>query len=182
MAGARAWVAIAAAAVVAGCAASGRGGAIGSSNAPAGGGSGALGLDGGLEGGVGPSPVPSDFRTSMTRENAARFVSQGHAGGRWDADVYANRIGAEALAANRGPVPTGALFVEEHFERGDAGAGPMMLMEKRAPGYDPAHGDWRYVAIGARGAVVKDGAVESCAECHGDAPRDHLFRVGGVTQ
>lgn len=182
MPGARAWAAIAAVAVGTGCAAIGRGGAIGSSNAPAGGASGALGADAGLEGGFGVSPVPGDFRTSMTRVSAARFVSQGHAGGRWEADVYANRAGAEALAADRGPVPTGALFIEEHFERGDAGAGPIMLMEKRAPGYDAAHGDWRYVAVGARGAVVKDGAVESCAECHGEAPRDHVFRVSGGTQ
>jgi hypothetical protein len=172
----RAWVALVVALAGVGCAASGRGGAIGASSAPAGGGP-TPGGDAGTEGGVGVNPIPSDFRTSLTRVGAARFSSQGHAGGRWDVDVYANRAGAEALGGDHTPAPTGALFVEEHFEKGDAGAGPIMLMEKEAPGYDAAHGDWRYVVVGARGGVVKDGPVESCAECHGDAPRDHVFRV-----
>jgi hypothetical protein len=57
-----------------------------------------------------------------------------------------------------------------------------MMMEKRAPGFDPPHGDWRYVVVGAHGDVVKDGVVESCAGCHGDAPRDHVFRVGDATR
>jgi hypothetical protein len=105
--------------------------------------------------------------------SAARFFSRGHAGGRWDADVYANDAGAEALRA--GTAAPGARLVEEHFERADGGAGPIMMMEKRAPGFDAEHGDWRYVAVGARGDVVKDGPIESCAGCHGDAPRDHLF-------
>jgi hypothetical protein len=172
----RAWVVVAAALAGVGCAAGGRGGAIGASSSPTGGGAGPS-IDAGIEGGVGVSPIPSDFRTSLTRVSAARFSSQGHAGGRWDVDVYANRAGAEALGGDHAPAPTGALLVEEHFEKGDAGPGPIMLMEKEAPGYDAPHGDWRYVVVGARGAVVKDGAVESCAECHGDAPRDHVFRV-----
>jgi hypothetical protein len=113
----------------------------------------------------------------MTRVSGARFLSKGHAGGRWDADVYANRAGAEALGAPDRPIPVGAVYVEEHFEKGDAGAGPMMMMEKRAAGFDAERGDWRYVVVGARGDVVKDGVVESCAGCHGDAPRDHVFRL-----
>jgi hypothetical protein len=51
------------------------------------------------------------------------------------------------------------------------------MMEKRAAGFDPARGDWRYVAVGSNGEVAGDGAIESCAGCHGDAPHDHLFRV-----
>jgi len=132
--------------------------------------------------GVGPAlnPVPADFRTSMTHLSAARFLSRGHAGGRWDAEVYADPAGADALRGEHWPVPVGARFVEEHFERSDAGAGPVMMMEKRPPGYDAARGDWRYVAVTARGEVVKDGILESCAGCHGEAPGDHVFRMGGA--
>ena len=140
-------------------------------------------VDGGAEGG-GPlaSPVPADFRTSMTRLTAGRVLSKGHAGGRWDVEVFADPAGAEALLRERWPVPVGARFVEEHFERNDAGAGPIMMMEKRAAGFDPARGDWRYVAIGTRGDVVKDGVIEGCAGCHGEAPGDHVFRVGEPKQ
>jgi hypothetical protein len=132
------------------------------------------------DGGAAPvaSPVPSDFRTAMTKVNGARFLSRGHAGGRWDVDVYADDAGTSALATELGPVPAGARFVEEHFERADGGAGPIMMMEKRPAGFDAAHGDWRYVAVSSRGEVVADGPVASCAACHGDAPHDHLFRAG----
>jgi len=63
----------------------------------------------------------------------------------------------------------------EHFEHDKPG--PVMAMEKRPPGYDAEHGDWRYVVVGTAGDIVMDGPVESCAGCHGDAPRDHLFAI-----
>jgi hypothetical protein len=113
----------------------------------------------------------------MARLNTTRFTSRGHAGGRWDVDVYANRAGADALAAGGRVVGVGSVYVEEHFEKGDGGAGPIMMMEKRAPGFDAEHGDWRYVVVGSRGNVLKDGVEASCAGCHGDAPGDHVFRV-----
>jgi hypothetical protein len=124
------------------------------------------------------SPIPSDFRTSMSRANATRFLSKGHAGGRWEADVYGTSSAQATLRVDRGVVPVGTRFIEEHFERGDAGAGPLFMMEKKSAGFDAARGNWRYVAVGASGEVAGDGVIESCAGCHGDAPHDHLFRVG----
>ena len=160
------------------CGGAARGPAIGSSNASTGAGTMTL-PDGGSAAAPPLSPLPLDFRTSMTKVNPSRFLSRGHAGGRWDVDVYADPAGAEALRGEKWPVSVGARFVEEHFERSDGGAGPVMMIEKRPPGYDPARGDWRYVAVGSHGDVVKDGIVESCAGCHGEAPGDHVFRVGG---
>jgi len=125
----------------------------------------------------GANPIPSDFRSALAHVNTARFVSKGHAGGRWEADVYASAGAVQALRGELATVAVGTRFVEEQFERGDAGSGPVFMMEKRAAGFDPAHGDWRYVAVGASGEVAGDGIIESCAGCHGDAPHDHLFRV-----
>ena len=166
-------------ALACGCAPHEGTGTIGSSSAPGGGSLAVPTSDGGAPRGAASSPIPSDFRTAMTHVNGARFLSRGHAGGRWDADVYADQAAATTLAGAPGAatVSPGQRFVEEHFERGDGGAGPIMMMEKRPPGFDPEHGDWRYVVVGSRGDVVKDGKVESCAGCHGDAPGDHVFRV-----
>ncbi len=169
---------IVAGAALAACGGGARGPVVGSSSAATGGGSTIL-ADGGTAAAPPLNPVPADFRTSLTRVSTTRFPSRGHASGRWDVDVYADPAGAEALRGEHWPVPVGARFVEEHFERGDGGAGPVMMMEKRPPGFDSARGDWRYVAVGTRGEVVKDGIVESCAGCHGEAPGDHVFRVGG---
>jgi hypothetical protein len=124
--------------------------------------------------------IPPDFRESMTKVNHARLVSNGHAAGRFEVDVYANELGKEALAKEHGEVPAGARFVEEHFERAGASAGKtaaIMMLEKRERGFDAARGDWRYVVVGSTGELVKEGVIESCAGCHGDAPHDHLFRV-----
>jgi hypothetical protein len=55
-----------------------------------------------------------------------------------------------------------------------------MVMEKRAKGYAPEHGDWRWTVVGAGGQLVKDGIVESCVGCHDDAPMDGMFPIVDV--
>lgn len=122
--------------------------------------------------------LPADYRARFAKVNKARFVSSGHAAGRWELDVYANELAERALAARARDVPIGAVVVAEHFERGsDAGVGPIMVMEKRRPGFSPDHGDWRFVVVGASGRLVKEGAIESCAGCHDDAPMDGMFPI-----
>jgi hypothetical protein len=108
------------------------------------------------------------------------MISQGHAAGRWEVDLFANEEGAKALASRSHQVPVGAVVVEEHFERtaeGRGAAGPILMMEKRPPGFAPAHGDWRSVVVGSQGQLVKDGSVDSCAGCHDDSPMDGFFPV-----
>jgi hypothetical protein len=150
---------------------------VGTSDRPAGGGSGGRGLrDAGAIDGA--SALPTDYHANFTKVNKARFVSLGHATGRWDVDVYANELALQALATRTRDVGVGAVIVEEHFEKsGGGGAGPVMVMEKRAKGYSSDHGDWRYTVVGAAGQLVKDGPVASCAGCHDDAPADGLFPI-----
>jgi hypothetical protein len=104
----------------------------------------------------------------------------GHAGGRFEIDVYANELGKRALDEHA-PAAEGAAFAVEHTERASTPRpGPLMLMEKEAKGYAPARGDWRYVAVTASGAVALDGAETSCADCHDEAPVDRIFPIGVV--
>lgn len=149
---------------------------VGVSDRPSGGATPKQVRDGGpLEG---AAALPADYRTKFTKVNKAKLVSTGHASGRWDIDVWANEPAQKALAARSRDVPVGAIVVQEHFEKsGAGGAGPIMVMEKRAKGFAPEHGDWRYTVIGASGQLVKDGPVESCAGCHDDAPMDGLFPI-----
>lgn len=125
----------------------------------------------------GAGSLPAGYRTTFVKLNRSRFVSQGHASGRWEVDVYANEAAQKAIAARAREVPVGAVVVEEHFERTDKAAGPVMVMEKREKGYAPDHGDWRWAIVGSQGQLVKDGVVESCAGCHDDAPMDGLFPI-----
>lgn len=153
----------------------GSGAPIGTSDrVPAGGGAKDV-RDAGLVDGAGS--LPAGYRTTFTKVNRARFVSQGHATGRWEVDVYANEAAQKALAARAREVPVGAVVVQEHYERTDNAAGPVMVMEKREKGYAPEHGDWRWAVVGSQGQLVRDGVVASCAGCHDDAPMDGLFPI-----
>jgi hypothetical protein len=145
-----------------------------STRAPAGGGATPI-KDAGLVDGAGSLPV--GYRTTFAKVNKARFVSQGHAAGRWEVDVYANEVAQKALAARAREVPPGAVVVQEHFEKTDKAAGPVMVMEKKEKGFSADHGDWRWAVVGSQGQLVRDGVVESCAGCHDDAPMDGLFPI-----
>ena len=155
---------------------------VGASDRPAGGAIARGTRDGGAIDGT--PALPADYHTNFTKVNKARFVSSGHASGRWDVDVYANEPALRALATRTRDAPVGTIIVEEHFEKSSAGGnmasggrGPVMVMEKRAKGFSPDHGDWRYTVVGSAGQLVKDGVVDSCAGCHDDAPTDGLFPI-----
>jgi len=126
----------------------------------------------------GAAALPAGYRQTFTKINEARFVSRGHAPGRWEVDVWANEIAAKALAERAREVPAGAVVVQEHYERSEGNApGPVMVMEKLPPGSSPEHGDWRWVVVGSSGQLVQEGVIESCAGCHDDAPMDGLFPI-----
>lgn len=125
----------------------------------------------------GPSDLPAQFRTTYTKLNATPFVSMGHAGGRWEAEVYRSTAGTATE-----PLPIGARLVMEHFERAGSPTaserrGPLFVIEKMPAGYAPEHGDLRYVVVSSAGQTKLDGADPSCAGCHDDAPKERLFAL-----
>lgn len=135
-------------------------------------------VDAGVEAGPSVSPELASYKTTMQKLTAARVPSVGHASGRWDIDVWCNESGCDALTKGVAP-KEGAAFAVEHTERAATPIpGPVYFMEKKAPGYAPTHGDFRYVVVGARGGLVFDGPGGMCAECHDEAPRERLFPVG----
>lgn len=154
----------------------GGGPAVGVSDRPSGGRTTSDAAAGAIDG---AASLPYSYRTSFAKVNKARFVSSGHASGRWEVDVWANELAQKALAARSREVPVGAIVVAEHFERSspERPRGPVMVMEKRAPGFAQEHGDWRWAVVGSQGQLVSDGVIESCAGCHDDAPMDGLFPI-----
>ena len=85
-------------------------------------------------------------------------------------------------------MPEGSVLAKDSFEvttRGDVVTGPLALMEKMEPGFDPESRDWRYTMIMPDGSVFGttkgegSARVEFCAECHraGGGEDDHLFFV-----
>lgn len=83
---------------------------------------------------------------------------------------YMNDVAAAALAGFSGEFPDGSILVKEQYA--DA-AGTTLnghtVMWKRA-GFDPAHGDWYWVAFTGTGeTTVHNGMAAYCYDCHAAA-------------
>ena len=118
------------------------------------------------------------------RYNRVPYLSATHG------DHYVNNY-ANSLAVRYGEAvsqPEGTVLAKDSFtvtRDGDVYSGPLVLMEKMAPGFSPEGNDWRYTMIMPDGSLLGvTGGVEAaqvgyCRECHVTAPagHDHLFFV-----
>jgi hypothetical protein len=122
------------------------------------------------------------------------FQSRDH-GNRW-VEVYVNAIGATEYLSGA-PIPVGTIVVKTSWQddHGEPGvAGPIFVMEKRAPGYWPERDDW-YFAIHWADPPAEDAAkfggafywrgksprAAYCWECH-DLYDRHLGGLVSSTQ
>lgn len=141
----------------------------------------------------GPLEVGADY-ASYVKMNTAPVASETH-GGRL-VDTYVNGVGAGAYLDPDAAIPVGTVIVKTSMEvragQVTGEAGPIFVMEKRAAGFDPDHGDWAYAIHWAappeRWAAKLGGPiywrspshkVGYCVECHdnydrnlGDVPGD----------
>jgi hypothetical protein len=65
------------------------------------------------------------------------------------------------------------LLLSEHDAPSDPG--PILVMQKRSPGYDPEHGDWYFAFLTKELRVMREGKLTDCATCHDMAKHDHVF-------
>lgn len=95
--------------------------------------------------------------------------------------VFMNEPAARVFAARRGTYPVGSVIVK-HKTLGYAmppPAGPVSHgvggMVKRAPGFDPEHGDWEYFYF-EDPAKIESGRIGTCVQCHDGAKNtDYVF-------
>ena len=131
-------------------------------------------------------PYTEIYRT-WRRYNTTPYLSATH-GNRY-VNNYANeRANAYGKAEQAGTLPEGSVLAKDSFEvtdRGDVLTGPLGLMEKMVPGFNPEGRDWRYTMIMPDGTLFgttkgeNSERVEFCMDCHiaaGD-DQDHLFFV-----
>ena len=81
-------------------------------------------------------------------------------------------------------MPVGAILAKDSFVvggDGSVGRGPLFLMEKMEPGFNPDSDDWRYSMIMPDGNLfgvtngTNSNAVAFCITCHVVAPVDHMY-------
>jgi len=106
-----------------------------------------------------------------------RRVRSEHLSGELEGEVLAGPAGGTyPVLGPRSALAPGATLVERLFDpHGGAEPAAYFVMVKRAPGYDPAGGDWEYLVLGAAGRVEDRGKLPLCARCHAEAPHDRLF-------
>ncbi|EYF05222.1 Hypothetical protein CAP_3587 [Chondromyces apiculatus DSM 436] len=64
-----------------------------------------------------------------------------------------------------------------HYAAGAPAPTAVLVMEKRAPGYDPEGGDWEYLLVTPAGGIASRGRLLPCQRCHAEALHDHVFGV-----
>ncbi len=128
-----------------------------------------------------PLQVGGDY-LHYTKLTPEPFLSAVH--GNRLVNVYVTPSAAQAYLSG-GEMPINAIVVKDSFENvnGQPGpAGPIFVMQKRAPGYAPEHGDWYYGLYWAQpngkilAAQGKDPGVGYCINCHDSYNR----QLGGL--
>jgi class 3 adenylate cyclase len=124
---------------------------------------------------------------SWRRYNTTPYLSATH-GNRYVSNYANAQARAYGMAEQAGTLPEGSVLAKDSFEvtdRGDVLSGPLGLMEKMKPGFNPEGRDWRYTMIMPGGTLFgttngeNSERVEFCMDCHiaaGD-DQDHLFFV-----
>lgn len=93
------------------------------------------------------------------------------------AKYYANTVAVPALRGARGLMPVNSIVVKEKLRGWDVPPVAYAAMIKRAPGYDPANGDWEYSYVSLpNGKRFENGNLGNCRECHQKRKsQDYLF-------
>jgi len=111
------------------------------------------------------------------------FLQSIHGDGRYLQD-WANPLAAQALVSHAPTFPAGAVIVKEKYAGPKAVKPDLVaigLMIKRAPGFDPAHGDWDYAYYEpALGIVQTEEQSTYCATCHAGAAATDFVYVDGL--
>jgi hypothetical protein len=83
--------------------------------------------------------------------------------------VYVNELGREAMLSELKPTfAVGSVIVKEKLSREKAGEPELLtVMIKRERGFNPAVGDWEFMATDGTGTKADArGRLESCQACH----------------
>lgn len=93
--------------------------------------------------------------------------------------VYANELAHEAIASDgQAKFPVGSIIVREKLASADAARPELVVvMIKRAAGFNPSGGDWEFITADGTLAKVRERQKKgSCLDCHSSqADRDFVF-------
>lgn len=112
-------------------------------------------------------PSPRKSRTKDTNESDANSFGV----------VYVNDVGREAMQSERrAKFPVGSIIVRERLARiEDVQPQHLVVMIKRAAGFNPAGGDWEFLTVDGQVSKIRERQKKgSCLDCH-SSQRDADF-------
>jgi Cytochrome P460 len=125
-----------------------------------------------------PEPINVSGPIAVACSSTVIAAERQRAGPHFDTPVnlYADELARKAIDDKAALFPRGAVIVKEKLADGKMTAVGGMV--KRAPGYDPANGDWEYFYAAQSGGFAT-GRLDHCVACHAKATAtDHVFPVG----
>ncbi|MFO0455850.1 MAG: cytochrome P460 family protein [Planctomycetota bacterium] len=93
--------------------------------------------------------------------------------------VYVSPSAKETMLLGKGTYPEGSLVIKAKLASVDSQTPELFtVMQKMPAGYDPQHGDWKYVVVdGSTFRQLASGRIDSCKSCH-----DHFSETDYVTR
>lgn len=99
-----------------------------------------------------------------------RFVSRGHANGRFSVEVVASPRARDAYTTlvPGTELPVASVIAKRHF-RSDGSTGPVYAMRKSTKR------EWEFLVLRPDGLIERRGSLPLCRRCHSEAVADSLF-------
>jgi hypothetical protein len=94
--------------------------------------------------------------------------------------VYVSPAAKETMLSGKGTYPEGSLVIKAKLASAESPTPELFtVMQKMPAGYDPQHGDWKYVVVdGSTFRQLASGRIDSCKSCHDQyAETDYVTRL-----
>lgn len=90
------------------------------------------------------------------------------------ARIFINEPVEQALDADVGQLPDGAIIVKEQVGQSDSDKAEALTIMWKVDGFDPQNNDWFWADIKPDGTVMAEGKIDGCISCH-SIVRDNDF-------
>ena len=77
-------------------------------------------------------------------------------------------------------MPDGAIVVKELYGDRECNVVDRWVAMKKVAGFDPGHGDWYWQDIAANRAIIREGQLPACSDCHEGRPDATCIGYGAV--
>jgi hypothetical protein len=98
----------------------------------------------------------------------------------WVDDAAASAYDQILSGGGAAPMPDGAIVVKELFDDRDCTVVDRWVAMKKVAGFDAAHGDWYWQDVASSRAILREGQLPACSDCHEGRPDATCLGYGAM--